>query len=35
MNTGRKADAVISKYDGRPLNPTYIIEHLQEVLVGV
>jgi len=35
MNTGLKANAVIGKYDGRPLNPTYIVEHLQEVLVKV
>jgi 2-oxoglutarate ferredoxin oxidoreductase subunit alpha len=35
MNTGLKANAVISKYDGRPLNPTYIVEHLQEVLAKV
>lgn len=35
MNTGLKASATIGKYDGRPLNPAYIIEHLQEVLARV
>ncbi len=35
MNTGRKADAIISKYDGRPLNPNYIIGHLQEALARI
>jgi pyruvate/2-oxoacid:ferredoxin oxidoreductase alpha subunit len=35
MNTGLKADGVIARYDGRPLNPTYIIEHLNRVLTRV
>lgn len=35
MNTGRKASAIIGRYDGRPLNPNYIIGHLREVLARV
>ncbi len=35
MNTGLKAHGIVSKYDGRPLNPVYIVDHLQEVLVRV
>jgi len=35
MNTGLKPHGVISKYDGRPFNPVYILEHLQEVLARV
>lgn len=35
MNTGLKPTAVIARYDGRPLNPVYIVEHLQGVLAKV
>lgn len=35
MNTGRKPNATIGKWDGRPFNPDYLIQHLQGVLVGV
>ncbi len=35
MNTGLKPHGLISKYDGRPFNPVYIVEHLQEVLARV
>lgn len=35
MNTGLKPMATITRYDGRPLNPVYIVEHLQEVLAKI
>jgi 2-oxoglutarate ferredoxin oxidoreductase subunit alpha len=30
--TGIRADALINKYDGRPMSPEYILSHLREVM---
>jgi len=35
MNTGLKPAGKVTRYDGRPLNPVYIIEQLQSLLVKV
>ncbi len=35
MNTGLKASATVTRYDGRPLNPVYVVEHLQEALLRI
>ncbi len=33
MNTGLKPEGKVTRYDGRPLNPVYIVEQLQSLLV--
>lgn len=33
MNTGLKPSGTVTRYDGRPLNPVYIVEQLQSLLV--
>jgi len=35
MNTGLKPAGTVTRYDGRPLNPVYIVEQLQSLLVKV
>ena len=35
MNTGLKPAGKVTRYDGRPLNPVYIVEQLQSLLVKV
>ncbi len=35
MNTGLKPAAKVVRYDGRPLNPVYIVERVQEVLAKI
>jgi 2-oxoglutarate/2-oxoacid ferredoxin oxidoreductase subunit alpha len=35
MNTGLKPVGTVTRYDGRPLNPVYIVEQLQSLLVKV
>jgi pyruvate/2-oxoacid:ferredoxin oxidoreductase alpha subunit len=34
-NTGLKPAGTVTRYDGRPLNPVYIVEQLQSLLVKV
>ena len=35
MNTGLKPAGTVTRYDGRPLNPVYIVEQLQSLLIKV
>lgn len=35
MNTGLKPAGTVTRYDGRPLNPFYIVEQLQRLLVKI
>ncbi len=35
MNTGLKPAATVIRYDGRPLNPVYIVEQLQKALAKI
>ncbi len=35
MNTGLKPAGTVTRYDGRPLNPVYIVEQLQSLLVKI